>query len=48
MESPFGTLIIIVIMIELEPVIVKDLFNKRFPKFYIRYMDDTLVLMKKI
>ena len=48
MGSPLGTFLIIVIMIELEPVIVTDLFNKRFPKFYIRYMDDTLVLMKKV
>ena len=38
MGSPLGTFLIIVIMIELEPVIVKDLFNKRFPKFHIRYM----------
>ena len=48
MGSPLGTLIIIEKMIEVEPVLVNDLFNKGFPKFYIRYMDDTLVLMKKI
>ena len=28
-------------------VVVKDLFNKGYLKFYIRHMDDTPVLMKK-
>ena len=37
-----------VIMTKLELVVVKDLFNKGYLKFYIRYMDDTLVLMKKV
>ena len=34
-------------MTELEHIIVKDLLNKGYNKFYIRYMDDTLGLMKK-
>ena len=34
-------------MTELERVVVKDVFNKGYLKFYIRFMDDTLVLMKK-
>ena len=36
-----------VIMTELERAVVRDLFDKGYLKFYIRYMDDTLVLMKK-
>ena len=40
-----GPLMANVIMTELERGIVKGLFN--INKFYIRYMDDTLVLMKK-
>ena len=36
-----------VIMTELERVVVKDVFSKGYLKFYIRFMDDTLVLMKK-
>ena len=47
MGSPFGPLIANVIMTELECVVVKDLFDKGYLKFYIQYMDDTLVLMKK-
>ena len=34
-------------MTELERVVVNDLLNKGYLKFYIRFMDDTLVLMKK-
>ena len=47
MGSPLGPLMANVIMTKLELVVVKDLFNKGYLKFYIRYMDDTLVLMKK-
>ena len=47
MESPLGPFMANVIMTELEHVVVKDLFNKGYLKFYIRYIDDTLVLMKK-
>ena len=47
MGSSLGPLMANVIMTELERVVVKDLFNKRYLKFYIPYMDDTLVLMKK-
>ena len=36
-----------VIMTELEHVVVKDLFNKGYLKFQIRYFSDTLVLTKK-
>ena len=31
----------------MECAVVKDILNKRYLKFYIRYMDETLVLMKK-
>ena len=47
MRSPLGPLMANVIMTELESVVVKDLFNKDYLKFYIRLMDDTLDLMKK-
>ena len=47
MGSPLGPLMANVIMTELERVVVKDLFNKEYLKFYVRYTDDTLVLMKK-
>ena len=47
MGSPLGPLMANVIMTELERVLVKDLFNKEYLKFYIRYTDETLVLMKK-
>ena len=33
-------------MTELERVVINDLFNKEYFKFYIRYMDDMLVLTK--
>ena len=45
MGSLLGPLMANVIMTELERGIVKGLFN--INKFYIRYMDGTLVLMKK-
>ena len=47
MGSPLGSLMANVIMTELKRVVVKDLFNKEYLKFYIRYMDDMLVLMIK-
>ena len=46
MGSPLGPLMANVIMTELERVAVKDLFNKSYLKFYIRFMDDTLVYWK--
>ena len=47
MGSPLGPLMANVIMNELERVVVKDLFSKENLKFYIRYMNDTLVSTKK-
>ena len=47
MWSPLVSLIPNVKITELESVFVKDLFCKGYFKFYIRYMDDTLVLIKK-
>ena len=47
MGSPLGSLMANVIMNELERVVVKDLFSKENLKFYIRYMNDTLVSTKK-
>ena len=34
-------------MTELERVVSKELFTKRYFKFCVRYMDDTLILMEK-
>ena len=48
MGSPLGPLMANVIMTEHERVVGNDLFNKGYLKFYIRYMDNTLALMKKI
>ena len=45
MGSPLGPLMVNVIMTELG--CEEDLFNKGYLKFYIQYMDDTLVLMRK-
>ena len=36
-----------IIMTELEKIIVKNLVQSKLIKFYIRYVDDTLVLVKK-
>ena len=44
--SPLGPLLANATMTELERVVINDLFNKEYLKFYIRYMDDTLVLTK--
>ena len=46
MGSPLGPLMESVIMTELGRVVVMDLF-KDYLKFYIRFMDDILILMKK-
>ena len=47
MGSTLGPLMVNVIITELESVAVKYLLIKEYLKFYIRYMDDTLVLMNK-
>ena len=46
-RSPLSLMMADVIMTEIERVVVKDVFSKGYLKFYIRFMDDTLVLMKK-
>ena len=48
MGSLLGPLMTNVIMIELDRVVVKELFNKGYLKFYIRFMDDMLIFMKKV
>ena len=45
--SPLGALMANAIMTKLESLVVTDLFSKGYLKFYIRYMDDALVLIKK-
>jgi hypothetical protein len=46
MGSPLSPTLANIIMIVLEDEIIKDLFENETIKFYIRYVDDTLVLTK--
>ena len=46
MGSPLGPLLANVFMTELEKDIKQKLIDKKFIKFYIRYVDDTLLLVK--
>ena len=47
MGSCLGPVLANIIMTELETVIVDKLFEENLLNFYIRYMDDTLVLIKE-
>ena len=47
MGSPLGPVLRNIIMTELEKIIVKDLVNKSLIKVYMRYVDDTLRLVKE-
>ena len=46
MGYPFGPFMTNVIITELERMVVKNLFNKGYLKFYIWFMDDMQVLIK--
>ena len=46
MGSPLGPVMANIIMAELESTIVKELLDKSLIKRYIRYVDDTLLLVK--
>jgi hypothetical protein len=46
MGSPLSPTLANIIMIALEDEIIKDLFENETIKFYIRYVEDTLVLAK--
>ena len=46
MRSPLGPLLTNIFMAELEKVIIQKLIDKKLIKFYIRYVDDTLLLAK--
>ena len=46
MGSPLGPLLANVFMTELEKDIIQKLIIKKFIKFYIRYVHDTLLLVK--
>ena len=46
MGSPLGPLLANIFMTELEKDIIQKLIDKKFIKFYIRYVDDTLLLGK--
>ena len=47
MGSPLGPVLVNIIMTELEKIIVKDLVDKPLIKVYLRYVDDTLLLVKE-
>ena len=47
MGSPLGPVLANIIMTELEKIIVKDLVDKSLTKAYMRYVDDTLLLVKE-
>ena len=46
MGSSLGPVLVNIIMTELEKIVVSDLINSGLIKFYIRYVDDTLLLAK--
>ena len=46
MRSPLGLLLGNVFMTELEKDMIQNLINKELIKFCIRYIDDTLLLVK--
>ena len=46
MGSSLGPVMANIIMTELEKSMINNLFNLGISKFYIRYVDDTLVLAK--
>ena len=43
--SPFGRLLQNVFKTEIEKNIIQNLIDKKFIMFYIRYVDDTLLLV---
>ena len=47
MGSSLGPVLANIILTELENIIVKKLVDEDIIKFYIRYVDDTLLLMKR-
>ena len=47
MGASLGPVLANIILTELEKVVVKPLIDSGMLKFYIRYVDDTLVLMKR-
>ena len=47
MGSTFGTVLANIILTELEKIVVSDLINPGLIKFYIRCVDDTILLAKE-
>ena len=47
MGSSLGPIIANIIMMKLEEIVVSDLINSSLIKFYIKYVDDTLLLAKE-
>ena len=46
MGSPLGLVLVNIIMTELESTVIKELVDKSLVKLYLRYIDDTLLLVK--
>ena len=46
MGSPLEPVLVNIIVIELERIIVKKSLHKSLVKLYMRYVDDTLILVK--
>ena len=46
MGYPLRPLLANIFMIELEKDIIQKLIDRKFIKFYIRYIDDTILLVK--
>ena len=47
MGSSLGPILANIIMMKLEEIVVSDLINSSLIKFYIKYVDDTLLLAKE-
>ena len=47
MGSSLGPVLANIVMTELEKIVISDLINSGLIKFYIRYIDDTLLLAKE-
>ena len=47
MGSSLGPVLANIVMTELEKIVISDLINSGLIRFYIRYIDDTLLLAKE-
>ena len=47
MEGSVGPVVVNIIVTECEKVIINQLIENNIVKFYIRYVDDTLLVLRK-